>query len=115
MTQDLFIRLPDDSQDDTVSFSFNGEPLTAAKGMSVAAALLANGKHVFRHTPVSGAPRAPYCMMGVCFECLLEIDGVQNRQSCMTSVAQGMHVHSQDGGKDLSGQLINSELEENAQ
>lgn len=115
MSQDLFIRLPDSNKDEMVSFSFNGERLTAAKGMSVAAALLANGKHVFRHTPVSGAPRAPYCMMGVCFECLLEIDGVQNRQSCMTSVTQGMRVLSQDGGKDLLDQLTNSEREEKAQ
>ena len=40
-------------------------------------------------------------MMGVCFDCLLEIDGVGSRQSCMTQVAAGMRVRRQRGAKAL--------------
>ena len=45
-----------------------------------------------RSSAVSGEPRAPYCMMGVCFECLVEIDGLANRQACMVRVRPGMQV-----------------------
>ena len=67
------------------------------EGESVAAALLACGMRSCRTTAVSGAPRAPYCMMGVCFECLVEIDGVPNRQSCQITVEQGMQIRRQQG------------------
>jgi aerobic-type carbon monoxide dehydrogenase small subunit (CoxS/CutS family) len=48
-----------------------------------------------------GSPRAPYCMMGACFECLVEIDGVPSRQSCLVTVQDGMRIHSQEGARDL--------------
>lgn len=80
---------------------FNDAPLRVGGGRSVAAALLAAGVSRFRSTPVSGAPRAPYCMMGVCFECLVEIDGVPARQSCMVEVREGMRIRSQEGTRDL--------------
>ncbi|HKS15437.1 MAG TPA: (2Fe-2S)-binding protein [Pseudomonas sp.] len=85
----------------TVRLSFNGQPLTVPAGLSVAAALLMSGVQRFRATPVSEAPRAPYCMMGVCFECLVDIDGVPNRQSCLIEVAEGMRIRSQEGARDL--------------
>jgi predicted molibdopterin-dependent oxidoreductase YjgC len=54
---------------------------------------------VRRATPVSGSPRAPYCMMGVCFDCLMEIDGVPNRQACLVPVAEGMRIRRQQGAR----------------
>ena len=84
-----------------VDIWFNDQPLSVPGGRSVAAALLASGVSRFRATPVSGAPRAPFCMMGACFECLVEIDGVPSRQSCMVEVKAGMRIHSQEGARDL--------------
>jgi predicted molibdopterin-dependent oxidoreductase YjgC len=89
--------------DPGVTFSFDGRPLQAPAGCSVAAALLANGVSTFRTTPVSGAPRAPYCMMGACFDCLVEIDGEPNRQSCLVAVAPGMQVKTQAGLRAIEG------------
>lgn len=74
-----------------VAVSFDGETLELPQGANLAAALLAAGVRVFRHTPVSGAPRAPFCMMGACFECLVEIDGVL-QQACMIDVTEGLVV-----------------------
>jgi len=85
----------------TVTVTFNGEPLQVPAGSSVAAALLAAGVKRFRNSPVSGVARAPYCMMGVCFECLLEIDGEPNRQSCLVALEAGMSIRTQDGMRDL--------------
>ncbi|MGH7121170.1 MAG: (2Fe-2S)-binding protein [Acetobacteraceae bacterium] len=74
-------------------------PMRAAAGDSVAAALLAGGVVAFRTSAVSGAARAPYCMIGNCFECLLEIDGRPDRQGCLVRVAEGMRVRLQRGEK----------------
>lgn len=85
----------------TVGVLLNGAPLQVPVGSSVAAALLAAGVKRFRNSPVSGEARAPYCMMGVCFECLLEIDGVPNRQGCLVALKEGMDIRTQDGMRDL--------------
>jgi D-hydroxyproline dehydrogenase subunit gamma len=84
-----------------VRCSFDGRELVARAGDSVAVALLAAGEANLRETPVSGAPRAPYCMMGVCFDCLVEIDGVGNRQACLVPVAEGMRVRRQRGARGV--------------
>ena len=86
---------------DTVAFTLNGTPATARASDTVAAALLAAGVSHCRTTPVSGAKRAPYCMMGVCFECLVTIDGVGNRQGCLVPVAEGMQIEIQKGKREI--------------
>jgi predicted molibdopterin-dependent oxidoreductase YjgC len=95
----MFRRL--DAPTGEIRFSFDGSEIVARPGDSVAMALLAAGETSLRETPVSGAPRAPYCMMGVCFDCLVEIDGVGNRQACLTPVAQGMVVRRQRGARGV--------------
>ena len=62
------------------------------RGDTVAAALLARGRLRFGRPRVSGAARGPYCMMGVCFDCLVTIDGQPNRQACMVRVRDGMRI-----------------------
>lgn len=83
--------------DERLSFTFDGRRLTGRAGDTIAASLLANGITVCRETPISGAPRAPYCMMGVCFDCLVVIDGVGNRQGCLVPLREGMHIETQHG------------------
>jgi D-hydroxyproline dehydrogenase subunit gamma len=85
-----------------VRITVDGDALDVPAGASLAAALLAAGVTTTRTTAVSGAPRAPYCMMGVCFECLVEIDGHPNRQACMTTVREGMQVRRQLGARALA-------------
>jgi predicted molibdopterin-dependent oxidoreductase YjgC len=85
----------------TVSVTVEGRPVAVAIGDSVAAAVLAAGFNHTRTSPVSGCHRGPYCMMGVCFECLVEIDGIPNRQACMTPVREGMHIKLQQGARGL--------------
>lgn len=83
-----------------VPVRFAGETLMLPEGANLAAALLAAGVTVLRRTPVSGAPRAPYCMMGACFDCLIEVEGVV-RQACMMEVAKGLEIaRPHEGGLD---------------
>jgi D-hydroxyproline dehydrogenase subunit gamma len=81
--------------DETVTITVDGAPVRAEPGETVAAALMASANPIARQTPVTGAPRAPFCLMGVCFDCLMEIDGVPNRQACMVEVRTGMDVRRQ--------------------
>ena len=93
-------RLPDPAAT-TVAFDFEGRSVEARTGDSVAAALIAEGILATRSTAVSGAPRGPFCLMGACFECLMEIDGQANRQACMTELRAGMTVRRMDGARGL--------------
>ena len=80
-----------------VGITVDGRLVMAREGDTVAAALLAAGVESMRTTPVSGAPRAPWCMVGACFDCLVEIDGAGSRQACMVEVRDGMAVTTPRG------------------
>ncbi len=80
---------------ETIDITFEGEPCVVPAGITVAAALLGHGDEHFCHSAAEQDKRAPYCLMGVCFECLVEIDGIKNRQACLEPVYEGMHVKRQ--------------------
>jgi D-hydroxyproline dehydrogenase subunit gamma len=86
----------------SVQIFVDGEAVAARAGDPVSAALLASGRDVRRATGVSGAPRLPYCMMGVCFDCLVTIDGVGNRQGCLVPVVEGMQIEIQRGKREIA-------------
>ena len=85
-----------------ITMTLDGEPIMAQAGDTVAAAVLAHSGDAFRTTG-HDKPRAAYCMMGVCFECLLEIDGKANAQACMTLAQNGMVLRRQIGLRSLKG------------
>ena len=78
-----------------VSLVLDGRTVTAYEGETVAAVLLAEGYVAMRTTP-GGSPRGVYCGMGVCFDCLVVVDGVPNTRACVTWVGEGMDVARQD-------------------
>ena len=77
-----------------VTLKVNGESLPARRGQTVAAAMLAAGQRVLRHTRHAGKPRGIFCAMGVCFDCVMTIDGNAGVRACMTKVEDGMQVSS---------------------
>lgn len=83
------------------TIQWDGRPIPARTGESLAAALLAAGITRFRTTPVSGADRAAYCAMGACFDCLVELDGTANVQACMVAVRPGMQARPQIGARTV--------------
>jgi len=99
----MFARRPDASSSTKVTITVDGAAVAAREGDTVAAALLAAGIDVFRTTSVGNAPRGPYCLMGACFECLVDIDGQPSRQACMTRVAPGMRIELPRGAPDIAG------------
>jgi D-hydroxyproline dehydrogenase subunit gamma len=96
----MFKRSDDDARA-PVEIFVDGVSVRARTGDTVSAALLASGLDARRATAVSGAPRLPYCMMGVCFDCLVTIDGVGNRQGCLVPVSPGMKIEVQKGKREI--------------
>jgi hypothetical protein len=86
-----------------VEVVLEGRPVTAHLGETVATVLLAEGHAALRWT-VSGSPRGIHCGMGVCFDCLVVVDGVPNTRACTTSVAEGMEIARQAGYTAVAGQ-----------
>ncbi len=76
---------------DTVTVTLDGKSVALPTGMTVAAALFSIGESISRVSPTSHQPCSPHCLMGVCFECMMEIDGVQ-RQACLTEVHERMVI-----------------------
>jgi predicted molibdopterin-dependent oxidoreductase YjgC len=84
----------------TVTVTVEGRPVRVPGGATAAAAFLLAGLSSIRETPARNTPRAPYCLMGICHDCLAEIDGIPNRQSCMVTVADGMRIDRQHGKRE---------------
>ena len=72
----------------------DGASLEVPAGTTLAAALIAAGRPVFRTSARLGQPRGLYCGMGVCYECLLRIDGKAQVRACLVEVRDGMVVET---------------------
>jgi predicted molibdopterin-dependent oxidoreductase YjgC len=95
----MSVRLPDGhglERGARLSLTLDGRTVNAYEGETVAAVLLAEG-HIATRKTRSGSPRGVYCGMGVCFDCLVVVDGVPNTRACVTWVREGMEVARQDG------------------
>ena len=84
-------RLPEAGTRALVTFTFAGEPVAARAGDTIAMALWAHGEAVLRRSSKDAAPRGVLCNMGICYECLVVVDGVTLR-ACTTLVGDGMRV-----------------------
>ena len=78
-----------------VEISLDGETVSVPAGISLAAALLLMASSPFRQTRKSGSSRAPFCMMGACFDCVVEVDAQPNQRACQIQVTAGMQVRRQ--------------------
>ncbi|MET4060272.1 putative molibdopterin-dependent oxidoreductase YjgC [Arthrobacter sp. UYP6] len=84
--------------------TFNGQPITAADGATVGGALVANGITSWRSTRQKDRPRGLFCGIGVCFDCLVEVDGQPNERACMVRVRDGMSITGAESVRDGGGE-----------
>lgn len=96
----MFALLPD-TPAERLTVIINGDTVGVPPGFTAAAAMLLHGTGATRTTAISGENRAPYCMMGVCFECLMEINGEPNQQGCLVIVTEGMRINTQHGKREV--------------
>ncbi len=85
-------KIDPETENSAISVYIDGRKVKTHTGMTVAAVLLESGEEPFRFSAVSKEPRSAYCLMGVCFECLVQIDGIKNRQACITEVSDSMRI-----------------------
>lgn len=100
----MYNRLPEAQQAlalTPVLVTINGQTVQCRAGDSVAAVLLAAGLNECRDTAVKGVPRGPFCLMGICYDCLVMIDGQPNQQGCMIPVRSGMTIERQLGAREV--------------
>lgn len=95
-----------------ISLTFDGQPLTAEPGQSVGAALTGAGVKSWRSTRAAGKPRGLFCGIGVCFDCLLTIDGVPNQRACLAPAREGMQLESGVAGTASAGSSAPAGTEE---
>jgi D-hydroxyproline dehydrogenase subunit gamma len=89
----MFVRI-DNAESERIAVLIDGAPFEGRQGDSIAAVLLVAGKSGCRRSFVSAEPRGPYCMMGVCFECLVRVDGMDGLQACMIPIRSGMCIET---------------------
>lgn len=77
-----------------INLSLDGTPLTARAGQTVGAAMTEAGITSWRTTRKNGRPRGLFCGIGVCFDCLVTVDGVANQRACITPVRDGMALET---------------------
>jgi len=94
--EDMFRSVTEqNNKQSTLQIHINGKAVSVVPGTSVWAAMALAGETATRVSPVNQQVRSAYCAMGVCFECMVEIDGMPNRQACLTEVSQGMQINHQ--------------------
>ncbi|MFP8884577.1 (2Fe-2S)-binding protein [Streptomyces mangrovi] len=80
-----------------ISIDYDGRKLPALPGQSIAAALWAAGIVSWRTTRRGGRPRGAFCGMGVCFDCLITVNGRPNQRACLVPAHDGDTVTPQEG------------------
>ena len=84
-----------------VTIKFNGQPVEAYEGETIAAALHAAGVYHLSDSAEKHRPRGFFCAIGQCASCMMVVDGRPNVKTCTTFVREGMQVESQRGKGDL--------------
>jgi hypothetical protein len=81
----------------TSTFRFGDRSVPFRDGQTVGAALVAAGIRSWRTSRVQGRPRGLFCGIGICFDCLISIDGTPNQRACLALARPGLHVTAQEG------------------
>lgn len=93
------LRTPNIGRGAPVSITVDGRSVQAYEGETVLAALWADGLHTLHTTARAHEPRGFFCGIGICFDCLVTVDGVVNLRACLEPVRAGMTVkRQQDAG-----------------
>ena len=98
MDQDL--RIPSIPRGPGIKILVNGREVVAYQGETVLAALIAAGQRTLRKSHILSEGRGPLCGMGVCYECLVSVNGRANQRACMTEVEDLMEI-GLDDSKDM--------------
>ncbi len=86
--------LPPLERGEPITVSIDGRSVSAFAGESVAAVLLAEGIRSFRQTAKRGEGRGLFCGIGICYDCLVTVDGTPHLRACLTPVTPGCAIET---------------------
>jgi sarcosine oxidase, subunit alpha len=89
-----------------VKFAFQGKPVEAKSGDTIAAALYRSGQRIFARSFKYHRPRGLLCVAGNCPNCMMNVEGVPNVRTCITPVREGVSVKSQNAFPSLETDFL---------
>lgn len=90
------LRIKSVERKEKITIKVNGKEVPAFTGETLMAALIANGYKSLKKSAVLREKRGGLCGMGVCYECLVTVDGVKNLRACMQDVRPGMEIEIEE-------------------
>ncbi len=78
----------------SITFTFNDEKVSAVPGQTIAAALFSANQKVLRKTRMGGEDRSIFCGIGICWDCVVTVNGISNQRACIIEVVDSMVVQS---------------------
>ena len=78
-----------------ISLRVDGQSVSAYEGETIAGVLFAEGRRILRHTMKDSRPRSIFCGIGICYDCLVTVNGAPNVRACVTLVTEGMIIETQ--------------------
>ena len=91
-------QLPSVERGHPITLHVDGHKIEAYEGETILGVMLAAGQRITRHTAKDGRPRGMFCGIGICYDCLVTVNGRPNMRACHTLAANGMMVETQTGG-----------------
>jgi sarcosine oxidase subunit alpha len=91
------LRITNIKRNRPVKIRVNGKEILAYRGETLLAALMASGYKFFRKSSLKEEPRGALCGMGVCYECLVTLNGLTGVRACMVEVEENMEIEIDDG------------------
>ncbi len=87
------------SEAESFAITFNDRRVPVVAGQTIAAALIASGNLSWRLTRGAGAPRGVFCGIGVCFDCLVTVNGTRSVRACLVGAEPDDVVTTEEGVK----------------
>ena len=78
-----------------IGITVDGKPATGLTGQTIAAIMMAEGRLSWRRSSVAGEPRGLFCGIGICFDCLVVVNGERDVRACQRRAVSGDAIEFQ--------------------
>ncbi|PKO04295.1 MAG: pyridine nucleotide-disulfide oxidoreductase [Chloroflexi bacterium HGW-Chloroflexi-3] len=75
-----------------IQITVNQKSIFAYEGELLSTILHCEGIRVLQRKHRNGKASGIYCGMGICYECLVKVNGVPSIRACQTQVVEGMVI-----------------------